>query len=273
MADADCACVCPRARLTAHLSCGATLTCPWRPLLPPLLTQATGCICLVLGKLFLNLQRNYEADFGLWQVDAPPSRLAGGLSLVNASSVPALEVTHQATSSSKVTLLAGGVATEVDASCGAQACSTANVSLPACADTLLAGSVPVSGEPGFGWICRFMGSVSRRHPLSAATLSDPIVRPTGLDFKTPTAQACCDACRAHEKRDGQPGKCNSWVWCPEDKCWAPDIWDHRLHECWLKVQDDPASPKVNHRGAFSDAFRAEHKTAPEKTPWMAGVLL
>ena len=39
------------------------------------------------------------------------------------------------------------------------------------------------------------------------------------------------------------------------------------------MQDDPASPKVNHRGEFPLAFRQEHKTAPLKTPWMAGVLL
>ena len=46
---------------------------PWLTLL------ATGLICLVLGRLFLKLQRNYEADFGLWQgEDGAPSRLAGG---------------------------------------------------------------------------------------------------------------------------------------------------------------------------------------------------
>ena len=46
----------------------------------------------------------------------------------------------------------------------------------------------------------------------------------------------------------------------------------RRAQCWLKVQADPAAPKVNHRGEFPAAFRAEHKTAPLKTPWMAGVL-
>jgi hypothetical protein len=219
---------------------------PWLTLL------ATGLICLALGRLFLKLQRNYEADFGLWQgEDGAPSRLAGAPPLVNTSIVPS--VTHKQASvvhsASAVTLLAGGVDTEVDASCGAQV----NLDLDGFA---------------VSW---------------------------GLDFKTPTAQACCDACKAHEQRDGQPGKCNSWcvltrpprvpvhcaltfslparrVWCPEEKCWAPDIWDHAAHECWLKVQDDPAKPKVNHKGDFSAAFRAEHKTAPEKTPWMAGVL-
>ena len=47
----------------------------------------------------------------------------------------------------------------------------------------------------------------------------------------------------------------------------------RRAQCWLKVQADPAAPKVNHRGDFAEAFRTEHKTAPPKTPWMAGVLL
>jgi hypothetical protein len=56
------------------------------------------------------------------------------------------------------------------------------------------------------------------------------------------------------------------------RSWSPDIWNHTFQECWLKVQDDAAAPKVNHRGEFPAAFRAEHKTAPLKTPWMAGVL-
>lgn len=87
----------------------------------------------------------------------------------------------------------------------------------------------------------------------------------GLTHLTKTAQTCCDECKATQN-------CNSWVWCPSIKCWSPDIWDHSLHECWLKVQDDPRSPKVNHEGAYSPEFRAQHPTAPEKTPWMAGVV-
>lgn len=30
--------------------------------------------------------------------------------------------------------------------------------------------------------------------------------------------------------------------------------------------------KVNHRGKFSDAFKKEHKTAPDYVPWMAGLV-
>ena len=90
----------------------------------------------------------------------------------------------------------------------------------------------------------------------------------GLDFKVETAQACCDACKAKHDEG-----CNSWVWCPEELCWSPDIWNHSRHECWLKKQADANNPVVNHRGAYSAAFRAEHKTAPAKVPWTAGVLL
>jgi hypothetical protein len=186
---------------------------------------ATGVLCLILGRVFLTLQRNYEQDF--WQ--QPNPRRAGGQAVaLNASAaVPSSEAVsgYQATSG-KVTLIAGGVATELDASCGAEV----NLDLDGFA---------------VSW---------------------------GLDFKTKTAAECCEACRAHKRRDD--GKqCNSWVWCPEEKCWSPDIWDHKYQECWLKVQDDPRRPTINHKGAFPAAFRQEHKTAPEKTPWMAGVLV
>jgi len=51
------------------------------------------------------------------------------------------------------------------------------------------------------------------------------------------------------------------------------VWDHGLNECWLKHQEDPANAAVNHRGAYAASYRAEHKTAPERVAWMAGVLL
>ena len=34
-----------------------------------------------------------------------------------------------------------------------------------------------------------------------------------------TAAACCAKCRAH-------GRCNSWVFCPEPVCYAPDAHRH-----------------------------------------------
>ena len=36
-------------------------------------------------------------------------------------------------------------------------------------------------------------------------------------FKKDSAAACCDACREH-------GQCNTWVWCGEPLCFAPDVW-------------------------------------------------
>ena len=90
----------------------------------------------------------------------------------------------------------------------------------------------------------------------------------GLDYKLPTAQACCNACK-QRRAEG----CNSWIWCPEPLCWSPDVWNHTQFECWLKVQKNPLSPAVNFRGSYPREFRREHKTAPEKVQWMAGVLI
>eukprot|EP00242_Pyramimonas_sp_CCMP2087_P001695 CAMPEP_0198228062 /NCGR_PEP_ID=MMETSP1445-20131203/111713_1 /TAXON_ID=36898 /ORGANISM="Pyramimonas sp., Strain CCMP2087" /LENGTH=205 /DNA_ID=CAMNT_0043908311 /DNA_START=391 /DNA_END=1008 /DNA_ORIENTATION=+ len=94
----------------------------------------------------------------------------------------------------------------------------------------------------------------------------------GLSFRKDSAAECCEACMRHTKQPGQAGACNSWVWCPEAVCWAPDIWNHTYKECWLKVQDDFRAPKVNHKGEFSVKFRSEHQTAPSHTPWIAGVI-
>lgn len=59
------------------------------------------------------------------------------------------------------------------------------------------------------------------------------------------AAQCCAKCRAH-------AKCNSWVFCPEPVCFAPDAHRHTQGECWLKDQRDPAAPSVNMRGASCD---------------------
>jgi len=56
--------------------------------------------------------------------------------------------------------------------------------------------------------------------------------------------ACCQACLEHTKKPGQAGDCNSWVFCPEEVCWSPDIWNHTFGECWLKVQQDVNNPQV-----------------------------
>ena len=103
------------------------------------------------------------------------------------------------------------------------------------------------------------------HAEDALDLDGPAVR-WGMDFKVADAAACCAACKETEK-------CNSWVFCPSDECWAPDIWNHTRGECWLKTQEDPRNPAVNFRGDYPTAFREHHKTAPARVAWQAGVLL
>ena len=106
------------------------------------------------------------------------------------------------------------------------------------------------------------------HAEDALDLDGPAVS-WGLDFKVADAAACCEACKASEKEKG----CNSWVFCPVDECWAPDIWNHTRGECWLKTQEDPRNPVVNFRGDYPAAFREQHTTAPPRVAWQAGVLL
>ena len=55
-----------------------------------------------------------------------------------------------------------------------------------------------------------------------------------------TAGDCCAKCQAHPT-------CNSWVFCPKPRCFAPDAHRHTQGECWLKQQRDPAKPSVNMR--------------------------
>eukprot|EP00899_Mesostigma_viride_P007646 jgi/Mesvir1/16883/Mv15765-RA.1 len=88
----------------------------------------------------------------------------------------------------------------------------------------------------------------------------------GMSHRKTSATECCAACKAH-------ARCNIWVWCPLPECWSADIWNHTLHECWLKVQPDPAHPKINMQGKYPPAFKAEHKTAPDMVPWVGGVIL
>lgn len=107
-----------------------------------------------------------------------------------------------------------------------------------------------------------------------------------MSHKTADAGECCARCMAHAKKhrhhrhppragDSSGGEkpCNSWVFCPEEVCWSPDIWNHTMGECWLKVQEDPSNPKVNFRGGYPAEFRQHHRTAPQHVAWQAGVIL
>lgn len=91
----------------------------------------------------------------------------------------------------------------------------------------------------------------------------------GLDASqhVENAAQCCEKCRAH-------AKCNSWVFCPESVCYAPDAHRHTKGECWLKDQRDPASPSVNMRGAYTAKYRARpgHHHAPAQVHWISGTI-
>lgn len=91
----------------------------------------------------------------------------------------------------------------------------------------------------------------------------------GLDKKEHVADAaaCCAKCMKHSK-------CNSWVFCPDEVCFAPDAHRHTRGECWLKDQRDPASPSVNMRGAYTAKYRARHghHHAPPMVQWIAGAI-
>ena len=82
-----------------------------------------------------------------------------------------------------------------------------------------------------------------------------------------SAAACCAKCQEH-------GRCNSWVFCPEPVCYAPDAHKHTFGECWLKDQRDPAAPSVNMRGSYTDKYRARvgHHHAPARVHWVSGTI-
>ena len=82
-----------------------------------------------------------------------------------------------------------------------------------------------------------------------------------------TAAQCCAKCSAH-------ASCNSWVFCPEPVCFAPDAHKHTFGECWLKDQRDPAAPSVNMRGSYTDKYRARvgHHHAPPQVHWISGAI-
>ena len=82
-----------------------------------------------------------------------------------------------------------------------------------------------------------------------------------------SAAACCAKCRAH-------ARCNSWVFCPEPVCFAPDAHKHTFGECWLKDQRRPEAPSVNMRGSYTAKYRARHghHHAPAQVHWISGAI-
>ena len=41
-----------------------------------------------------------------------------------------------------------------------------------------------------------------------------------------------------------PLPCNAFSFCPDERCWEPDMHKHGLGDCWLKFTEAPASPEV-----------------------------
>ncbi|KAI3802383.1 hypothetical protein L1987_30515 [Smallanthus sonchifolius] len=93
----------------------------------------------------------------------------------------------------------------------------------------------------------------------------------GLTHHKESAYECCQACinQAKNARFGEM-KCNIWVYCPaEEGCHSPDIYQHKLEECWLKYAEEP---KVNFKDEYSESYRRNRPNAPLVVPWVSGVL-
>lgn len=93
----------------------------------------------------------------------------------------------------------------------------------------------------------------------------------GLTHPKDSAYECCQACLNHAK-NAKPGemKCNIWVYCPsETGCYSPDIYQHKLQECWLKYAENP---RVNFKDKYSESYRDSHPKAPVVVPWVSGVI-
>ncbi|CAH1419300.1 unnamed protein product [Lactuca virosa] len=88
----------------------------------------------------------------------------------------------------------------------------------------------------------------------------------GLTHQKESAYECCQAC-LNQAKNARPGemKCNIWVYCPaEEGCHSPDIYQHKLEECWLKYAE---TPKVSFKDKYSESYRRNHPNAPLVVPW------
>ncbi|GAA0175394.1 hypothetical protein LIER_28575 [Lithospermum erythrorhizon] len=93
----------------------------------------------------------------------------------------------------------------------------------------------------------------------------------GLTHNKESAYECCMACFEHAKH-AKPDekKCNIWVYCPSEQgCYSPDIYEHKLGECWLKYSENP---KLNFKDSYSESYRNAHPNAPLVVPWVAGLV-
>nr|GEY10116.1 hypothetical protein CTI12_AA581780 [Tanacetum cinerariifolium] len=92
----------------------------------------------------------------------------------------------------------------------------------------------------------------------------------GLTHQKESAYECCQACINQAKAArADEMKCNIWVYCPaEGGCHSPDIYQHKLEECWLKYAEEP---KVNFKDKYSENYRRNHPNAPLVVPWVSGL--
>ncbi|KAK7310509.1 hypothetical protein RJT34_08063 [Clitoria ternatea] len=93
----------------------------------------------------------------------------------------------------------------------------------------------------------------------------------GLTHHKDSAADCCQAClnQAKQANKGQK-KCNIWVYCPSEfGCHSPDIYKHKLKECWLKYAEEP---KLNFKDKYPEWYRKSHPSAPVIVPWASGVV-
>ncbi|XP_076903151.1 uncharacterized protein LOC143558137 [Bidens hawaiensis] len=93
----------------------------------------------------------------------------------------------------------------------------------------------------------------------------------GLTHHKESAYECCQAC-LNQAKTARPDetKCNIWVYCPaEEGCHSPDIYQHKLEECWLKYAEQP---RVNFKDTYSDNYRRNNRNAPLVVPWVSGVI-
>ncbi|KAI5354509.1 hypothetical protein L3X38_007404 [Prunus dulcis] len=93
----------------------------------------------------------------------------------------------------------------------------------------------------------------------------------GLNHHKDSAADCCQACLDQAKR-AKPNekRCNIWVYCPsEGGCHSPDIYEHKLGECWLKYAE---TPKRNFKDKYPESYRNNHPSAPLVVPWASGIV-
>ncbi|KAM1289468.1 hypothetical protein ACFX2I_016728 [Malus domestica] len=93
----------------------------------------------------------------------------------------------------------------------------------------------------------------------------------GLTHHKDSAADCCQACFDQAKR-AKPNekRCNIWVYCPsETGCHSPDIYEHKLGECWLKYAE---TPKLNFKDKYPESYRNRHPSAPLVVPWASGIV-